>query len=71
MKMTFTLPESLGRRFQSAYRQEKQSLVVAGLLSKKLRMDADHLAKACRGANSLTRVAKDMEDWERLNLHER
>ena len=70
MKMTFTLPDGLARQFQSAYTQEKQSQIVAGLLARKLRVDNDQLTKACRGANSLKQVEKDMEDWEKLNLHE-
>jgi hypothetical protein len=70
MKMTFTLPDGLARQFQSAYPQEKQSQVVAGLLAKKLRAQDNQLAKACRGANSLKQVAKDMGDWEKLNLHD-
>lgn len=70
MKMTFTLPDGLARQFQSAYPQEKQSQVVAGLLAKKLRTEDKQLARACRGANSLKEVAKEMVDWERLNLHD-
>ena len=70
MKMTFTLPDSLARQFRSAYPQEKRSQVVAGLLAKKLRAEDSQLAKACRGANSLKQVEKDMEDWEKLNLHD-
>ena len=70
MKMTFTLPDGLARQFQSAYPREKQSQVVAGLLAKKLRAEDNQLAKACRGANSLKQVEKDMEDWEKLNLHD-
>ena len=71
MKMTFILPDALARQFQTAYPQEKQSQVVAGLLAKKLRAGDDRLAKACRGANSLKRVQKDTEAWEELNLHDR
>ena len=71
MKMTFTLPDGLARQFQSAYPQEKQSQVVAGLLAKKLRAQDNQLAKACRGANSLKQVAKDVGDWVKLNLHDR
>ena len=71
MKMTFTLPDRLARRFQSAYPQEKQSQVVVGLLVKKLRADDHQLAKACRGANRLKQLEQDMEDGEKLNLHDR
>ncbi len=71
MKMTFKLPDSLARQFQSAYPQKKRSQVVAGLLARKLRAEDNQLAKACRGANSLKQVEKDMEDWEKLNLHDR
>jgi len=70
MKMTFNLPDGLARQFQSTYPQEQQSGVVAGLLAKELRADDNQLAKACRGANSLKQVEKDMEDWEKLNLHD-
>lgn len=70
MKMTFTLPDGLARQFQAAYPTEKRSQVVANLLAQELRRDDDQLAKACRGANSLKQVEKDMEDWEKLNLHD-
>lgn len=68
--MTFTLPDALARQFQSTYPQKQQSQVVAGLLAKKLRANDTQLAKACRGANGLRQVEKDMEDWEKLNLHD-
>jgi hypothetical protein len=67
MKMTFTLPEAVARRFQAAYPKKKHSQIVAQLLAKKLRMDDQQLARACRGANGLRHVEKDMEDWEKLN----
>lgn len=70
MKMTFTLPDGLARQFQSACPPEQHSQVVAGLLARKLRADDHELAKACRGANRLKQVEKDMEDWESLNLHD-
>lgn len=70
MKMTFTLPDVLARQFQSAYPQEKRSQVVAGLLAETLRAPNNQLAKACRGANRLKPVEKDMEGWEKLNLHD-
>ena len=60
----------MARQFQSAYPQVRQSQVVAGLLAKKLRAEDNRLAKACRGANGLRQVEKDMEDWEKLNLHD-
>jgi len=67
MKMTFALPEELARRFQAAYPKKQHSRIVTALLAKKLRLDEHQLAEACRGANSLRQVAKDMEDWEKLN----
>ena len=67
MKMTSTLPEELARRFQADYPKKKHSQIVAHLLAKKLRMEDQHLARSCRGANSLRHVEKDMEDWEKLN----
>lgn len=70
MKMTFTLPDSLARQFQSTYPQEQQSRVVACLLARKLRAEDNQLAKACRGANSLKQVEQDMENWEKLNLYD-
>jgi len=69
MKLTFTLPDRLARRFQAAYPPAKQSRVVAGLLARKLRVEEEEeMAKSCRGANRLKEVADDMQDWERLNL---
>jgi hypothetical protein len=71
MKMTFILPDGLARQLQSTYPREKQSQVVTGLLAKKLRAGESQLAKACRGANRLKQLALDVEDWEKLNLHDR
>jgi hypothetical protein len=68
--MTFTLLDGSAQQLQTAYPKAKQSQVVAGLLAKKLRADDSQLAVACRGANSLKQVEKDMEDWEKLNLHD-
>ena len=68
MKLTFTLPDRLAVRFQAAYPQEEQSRVVAGLLARKLRVEDEEMAQACRGANRLKEVAADMKDWEQLNL---
>ena len=70
MKLTFTLPDHLARRFQAAYPAEKQSRVVAGLLARKLRVEDAEMARACRGANRLKAVAADMKDWEQLNLRD-
>ena len=70
MKMTFTLPDGLARRFRSAYPTDRQSRVVADLLARKLRGEDAAMAKACRGANRLKQIEKDMVDWEQLNLHE-
>ena len=67
MKMTFALPEELARRFQAAYPKKQHFRIVTALLAKKLRLDEHQLAQACRGANNLRQVAKDMEDWEKLN----
>jgi hypothetical protein len=63
MKLTFALPDDLGRRCQAAYPGKEQSLVVASLPAKKLRGDSDQLAKARRGANQLTQVEEEMENW--------
>jgi hypothetical protein len=71
MKMTFTLPDALAHQFQAAYPQAKQSQLVAGFLVNKLRGEEEDLAEACRGANRLRQVEKDMADWEQLNRHDR
>lgn len=63
MSMTFIVPDGLARQFQSAYPQAKQSQVVTGLLAKRLRARDNHLAEACRDANSLMQVEKDMDNW--------
>ena len=65
--MTFTLPENVARRLHAVYPKKKHSQIVAELLAKKLRMGDQQLARACRSANGLKRVERDMEDWEKLN----
>ena len=71
MKMTFTLPEKLARRFQATYPKKRQSQIMADLLARKLRADEQQLEKACRGANTLKQVTKDMADWERLSSYDK
>lgn len=68
MKLTFILPEAVARRFQAAYPKKRQSEIVANLLVKKMRLDDQQLARACREANALKQVEKDGADWEKLNV---
>jgi hypothetical protein len=71
MKMTFTLPEKLARRFQATYPKKRQSKSVADSLARKLRADEQQLERACHGANTLKQVTKEMEDWERLSTYDK
>ena len=63
MKMTFAIPDDLGRRFRKAVPPGERSAVVAEVLRKKLRPSGRELAAVCRRVNQLTGLEKDLAGW--------
>jgi hypothetical protein len=67
MKMTFEIATPVALRFKSAVPSGKRSGMVTDLLAQRLRMEAASLEAACRKANRLEKVNREMKDWELLN----
>jgi hypothetical protein len=70
MKVKFRSCEQLAQNCQSEHRHEKRSQAAGGFAAKKLRINENHLTKACHGANSLKLVEKDMEEWAGVALQD-
>ncbi len=70
MKMTFAIPDELGRRFRKAVPAGGRSAVVADFLRKKLRPSDGSLEAVCRRVNKLKALERDMAEWERFDDQE-
>ena len=67
MKMTFAIPDDLGRRFREAVPAGERSAVVADFLRKKFRPSDQSLAAVCRRVNQLKTLDQEMAEWERFD----
>lgn len=67
MKMTFEIATPVALRFKSAVPSGKRSGVITDLLAQRLCVEEASLEAACRKANRLEKVNREMKDWERLN----
>ena len=67
MKMTFAIPNELGRRFRATVPAGERSAVVTAILRKKLRPSTQALETACRRVNRLKALGREMADWERFD----
>jgi hypothetical protein len=70
MKMTFAIPDELGRRFRKAVPAGERSAVVAEFLRKKLQPSDESLEGVCRRVNELKALEVDMSGWERFDDQE-
>ena len=70
MKVTFELPPPVVQRLRSNVPSGERSKFVADLISKKLRSQGNALERAARKANTLTKVNRDIKDWEALNVYD-
>jgi hypothetical protein len=70
MKMTFAIPDELGRRFREAVPAGERSALVTGFLRKKLRPSERSLEAVCRRVNKLKVIEQEMADWERFDDQE-
>ena len=64
MKMTFAIPDAVGRRFRKAVPAGHRSAVVATMLRKKLRPSEQSLAAVCQRVNKLAALEQEMAEWE-------
>ena len=67
MKMTFAIPDDVGRRFRKTVPTGNRSAVVANLLRKKLRPSPQSLEAVCRRVNRLGALEKEMSEWEQFD----
>ena len=67
MKMTFEIATPVALRFKAAVPSGRRSGLVTDLLAQRLKLEEASLEAACRKANKLERVNREMKDWERLN----
>ena len=70
MKMTFAIPDELGRRFRKAVPSGERSAVVADFLRKKLQPSDESLEAVCRRVSKLKALEKDMAGWEQFDDQE-
>ena len=64
MKMTFAIPDELGRRFRQTVPAGERSAMVTDFLRKKLRPPTPALEAVCRRVNKLKALEQDMAGWE-------
>lgn len=64
MKMTFAIPDAIGRRFRKAVPAGNRSAAVTSMLRKKLRSTEQSLAAVCQRVNKLAVLEQDMSGWE-------
>lgn len=67
MKMTFAIPDDIGRRFRKAVPMGNRSAVVTSLLRKKLRPSEQSLEAVCRRVNRLGALEREMAEWEQFD----
>ena len=67
MKLSFDIPDDLGRRFKKVVPAGQRSAVVVGLLKKKLRATEADLEKVCARVNSLADLEEEMVEWEKFD----
>ncbi len=67
VKMTFAIPDEVGRRFRRGVPPGRRSAVVSELLRKKLRPSGRALEAVCRRVNRLSALEREMAEWERFD----
>ena len=67
MKLSFAIPDELGRQFKKAVPAGQRSAVVTALLKKKLGVSEANLEKVCARVNRLTRLDQEMSAWEKFD----
>jgi len=70
MKMTFAIPDEIGRRFRKVVPAGNRSAVVTDLLRKKLRPSQQSLEAVCRRVNRLHTLQREMAEWEKFDDHD-
>lgn len=67
MKLSFAIPDDVGRQFKKAVPAGQRSAVVTDLLKKKLQATEANLEKVCARVNRLTGLDQEMAAWEKFD----
>ena len=67
MKMTFAIPDELGRRFRAAVPAGERSAVGTDILRKKLRPPHASARSRVGPVNRLKALGREMADWKRFD----
>lgn len=70
VKVTFELPAPIVHRLRASIPSGERSKFVAALIAKRLQNKGNALEEAVKKANTLTKVNREMADWEALNQYE-
>lgn len=64
MKMTFAIPDDVGRRFRKSVPAGNRSATVTNLLRKKLRPSKKSFEAVCRRVNQIGALESEITEWE-------
>ena len=64
MRMTFSLPDTLARRFRASFSPRQRSAVVVKLLEKELADQEHDLEAACHAANADEALNEEIVEWQ-------
>ena len=67
MKMTFEVPDKIGKSFREAVPSGKRSQLVAQFMASKSREQENAVIKACQEANALKAVEQENREWEKFD----
>lgn len=67
MKMTFAIPDDVGRRFRKTVPAGSRSATVTNLLRKTLRPSLQSLEATCRRVNRITALERETAQWEQFD----
>ena len=64
MKITFAIPDDVGRKFRKTVPMGNRSALVTSLLCKKLRSSPQSLEAVCQRVNWIGLLKTEMAGWE-------
>ncbi len=64
MRMTFSLPEALAKRFLVCVPFRERSVTIARLMEHEIAAREERLEKACLQANADESLQRDVEEWQ-------
>jgi metal-responsive CopG/Arc/MetJ family transcriptional regulator len=64
MRVTFSIPDLLAKKFQSVIPSRRRSQLISKLLSDELQKHEKSLEAACISANNDTILNKEIDEWQ-------